>query len=274
MCNEKNGCVLTLGIDVGSSTSKCTILKNGAELLSEALIPSGTGTSGPARALEAVLGDSGFTLEDISAAAATGYGRNSMKEAAGQTYSELTCHARGAGFLCPGVRTVIDIGGQDCKVLSLSPEGRLMNFVMNDKCAAGTGRFLEVMARILELDLEDMGRLDALASARVDIASTCTVFAESEVISRLSQGVNISDLLAGIHRSVAVRAASLATRLGVTEPVFMTGGVSRNTGVLRALGQELGLQVTTHPKAQLAGALGAAICAYEDINKLERSEQK
>jgi predicted CoA-substrate-specific enzyme activase len=274
MFNDFGGRVLTLGIDIGSSTSKCAVMKNGSELLSEAMIPSGTGTSGPARALEAVFRGSGLTRTDICASAATGYGRNSVPDEAALTFSELTCHSKGAAFLCPGVRTVIDIGGQDSKVLSLSKDGRLVNFVMNDKCAAGTGRFLEVMARILELGLDEMGRLDALAEGRVDIASTCTVFAESEVISRLSQGVNISDLLAGIHRSVAVRAASLARRLGVVEPVFMTGGVSRNGGVLRALGEELGLEVITHEKAQLAGAIGAAICAYEHINNRLKGERQ
>lgn len=259
--------VLTLGIDVGSSSSKCAVMKNGVELLSDATIAAGTGTSGPARAIEAVFRSAGINSKDITETAATGYGRNSVPEAEGLTFSELTCHAKGAHFLYPGVRTVIDIGGQDCKVLSLSPDGRLLNFVMNDKCAAGTGRFLEVMARILELELQDMGPLDAMASVPVDITSTCTVFAESEVISKLSQGVDIKSLLAGIHRSVAARAASLARRLGVSEPMFMTGGVSRNAGVLRALCKELGSTVTTHPKAQLAGAIGAAVCAYEHYVK-------
>ena len=216
--------ILTLGIDVGSSTSKCVVMENGQKLLARTVIPVGTGTSGPQRAMDAVFAECGYSRADISAWAATGYGRNALADA-GATYSELSCHARGASFLRPGARTVIDIGGQDCKVLSLSADGRLQNFVMNDKCAAGTGRFLEVMARILEIGLEDMGRLDARAKTRVDITSTCTVFAESEVISRLSQGVELSDLLAGVHRSVAVRAAGLARRLGLAEPVFMTGGV-------------------------------------------------
>jgi predicted CoA-substrate-specific enzyme activase len=263
---ETSGSILTVGIDVGSSTSKCAVMKNGAELLASAVISAGTGTSGPARALEAVLASTGLRLDNLQAVTATGYGRASVKEAS-RTVSELSCHARGAAWLCPGVRTVIDIGGQDCKAMAVSPEGRLKNFVMNDKCAAGTGRFLEVMARIVEIDITDMANLDALSERRIEISSTCTVFAESEVISRLSQGVEISDLLAGIHRSVAIRAAGLLRRVGVTDPVFLTGGVSRNAGVLRALGAELGTPVLTHQHAQLAGAIGAAIYACDDLNK-------
>jgi len=159
---------------------------------------------------------------------------------------------------------VIDIGGQDCKALLISSDGQLENFVMNDKCAAGTGRFIDVMARVLELDVSELGTVDAQATGCIDISSTCTVFAESEVISRLSQGVeNIGDLVAGIHRSVAVRAAALMKRLGIVEPVFMTGGVALNKGVIRALEKELGVEIQTNSMAQYAGAIGAAIYAYE-----------
>lgn len=254
--------VLTMGIDIGSTTSKSVVMKNGNELLSQAVIPVGAGTSGPLRSIDAALKSAGITSDDIIMTAATGYGRNSLK-IANLTVSELSCHARGAWWLYPAVRTVVDIGGQDCKALSVSSGGRLEGFVMNDKCAAGTGRFLEVMAKILEADISDLGPLDEKAACRVDISSTCTVFAESEVISRLAQGVNISDLVAGIHRSVAVRAAGLAKRLKVEEPVFMTGGVAQNKGVVRALENELGVKITTDMRAQLAGAVGAAIFAYE-----------
>lgn len=264
-----NETVLTMGIDIGSTTSKCIILKNGSEIIAQAVIPVGAGTSGPSRSIIAALEEASMSISEIQIIAATGYGRNSIKSA-DLTVTELSCHAKGASWLCPGVRTVIDIGGQDCKALSLSAGGDLENFVMNDKCAAGTGRFLEVMAKILELDVSDLGSLDEKAVNRVEISSTCTVFAESEVISQLAQGVDICDLVAGIHRSVAVRAASLVKRLRTKEPVFMTGGVANNKGVVRAIEKELNVRVMTNPQAQLAGAIGAAIFAFE--HSLKRSD--
>lgn len=165
----------------------------------------------------------------------------------------------------PEVRTVLDIGGQDAKAMSVLPGGKLGGFVMNDKCAAGTGRFLEVMARILELELNALGEIDQLSTKRVDISSTCTVFAESEVISQLSQGVNIADLVSGINRAVAFRGAGLLKRLGIQEPLFMTGGVAKNHGVVRALEAELGMTIYTDARTQLAGAIGAALLAYDKI---------
>ena len=251
----------TLGIDVGSTTSKCVILRGGAEPVATSLVPAGTGTTGPRRALEEALRQTDLTREQLSALVATGYGRNSFPWA-DFTVSELSCHALGAAALMPGVRTVIDIGGQDAKVLRVNDAGRLESFLMNDKCAAGTGRFLEVMARILELDVSQLAEMDEQASGAVSISSTCTVFAESEVISHLANNVDLRDLVAGIHASVAVRTAGLARRLGITEPLGMTGGVARNAGVVRALEKELGAAIAVSPLAQLAGAYGAALCGW------------
>ena len=177
--------IYTLGIDIGSTASKCVILADGKELVSKSLIPVGAGTSGPQRAISDVLENAGLKREDMGYVLATGYGRNSMLEIADQQMSELSCHARGASFLFPEVHTVIDIGGQDVKVLQIE-NGVMTNFVMNDKCAAGTGRFLDVMARVLEVKVEDLGTLGAQSTKNVSISSTCTVFAESEVISQLS----------------------------------------------------------------------------------------
>ncbi len=254
--------IYTLGIDVGSTTSKCLILKNGTEIAASSLIPAGTGTSGPGRALAETLNDAGLKLEELAAVTATGYGRNTF-EGADFVVSELSCHALGAAALMPGVRTVIDIGGQDAKVLRVSPAGRLERFLMNDKCAAGTGRFLEVMARVLETDVSQLAEMDEKAKGVVPISSTCTVFAESEVISQLAKNVDIRDLVAGIHASVAVRTAGLARRLGVTAPVGMTGGVARNAGVVRALEKELNAPIAVSPMAQLAGAYGAALYGFK-----------
>lgn len=253
--------ILTLGIDVGSTTSKCLILKNGSDIVSSAIIPAGTGTTGPARALATALDAAGLQREQISTVTATGYGRSSF-EGADHIVSELSCHAIGAHALFPEARTVIDIGGQDAKVLRLSASGRLENFLMNDKCAAGTGRFLDVMARVLELDVGQLADMDAQAKSVVPISSTCTVFAESEVISQLAKNVNLCDLIAGIHASVAVRTAGLARRLGVMPPVVMTGGVAQNAGVVRALEKELDTTISVSPMAQLAGAYGAAIYGW------------
>jgi predicted CoA-substrate-specific enzyme activase len=262
--------VYTLGLDIGSATSKCVVLCDGSSVAGEAVISVGTGTSGPDRALEAALKSAGLAANEIASSAVTGYGRNSWK-GADFVYTELSCHARGANMLYPEVRTVLDIGGQDAKALGVLPGGRLGAFVMNDKCAAGTGRFLEVMARILEMDLSELGAVGLTSVKPAEISSTCTVFAESEVISQLSKGISVIDLAAGINRSVAVRGASLVKRLGVAEPVFMTGGVARNPGVVRALEEILGLKIQTHRLSQLAGALGAACIAHEQMRRKETS---
>jgi predicted CoA-substrate-specific enzyme activase len=258
--------IYTMGVDIGSTTSKCVILKDGTKLLSQAIIPSGTGTSGPARAISSALELARTEQGQIACTGATGYGRKTLPLADFQM-SELSCHARGARFLFPQARTVIDIGGQDAKALQLGPDGGLLNFVMNDKCAAGTGRFLEVMARVLELDLSRLAEIGAKAEHPAMISSTCTVFAESEVISQLSQNVAIPDIVAGIHRSVAVRAAGLVRRLPVVPDVVMTGGVARNGGVVHALEDELETKIQTSPLSQLAGAIGAALFALDKTTK-------
>lgn len=258
--------IYTLGIDIGSTASKCLILKNGADIVSKVVIPVGAGTSGPSRALSGALELASLTVDSINVTVATGYGRNSFENADFRV-SELTCHAIGAVAISPEVRTVIDIGGQDSKAMSISKSGTLENFVMNDKCAAGTGRFIEVMARVLELDVAELGDRDALSDSPAKISSTCTVFAESEVISQLSGGTAINDIVAGISNCVAVRAASLIKRLGMTEPVLMTGGVAQNSGVVRALERSLGVSVAVSPLAQWSGAYGAAIYGYRQAVK-------
>ena len=261
----------TLGIDVGSTASKCVILKNGKDIAAKSLIDVGAGTSGPARAIEAVLQNAGMTREQLAFTLATGYGRNSLDGIADKQMSELSCHARGAEFCFPGVRTVIDIGGQDVKVLHLE-NGTMVNFQMNDKCAAGTGRFLDVMARVLEVRVEELGMLDALSTRRVEISSTCTVFAESEVISQLSMGTDKKDIIAGIHRSVSHRVTGLVHRVGLQAPVAMTGGVAQNPGVVRALQAELGCEILTSPLTQYNGALGAALFAYQIAAKRQTQQ--
>ena len=255
--------IYTLGIDVGSTASKCIVLKDGKEIVAKSLIDVGAGTSGPQRAIEAVLNEAGMKKEDMAYTLATGYGRTSLMDGiADKQMSELSCHAKGATFLFPNVHTVIDIGGQDVKVLHID-NGAMTNFQMNEKCAAGTGRFLDVMARVLEVKVEDLGRLGAMSRKKVGISSTCTVFAESEVISQLAMGTDKCDIIDGIHRSVAHRVTGLAHRIGVVPDVVMTGGVAQNEGVVKALQDELGCPIKTSPLTQYNGALGAALLAWQ-----------
>ena len=260
------GKIYTLGIDIGSTASKCVMLADGKELVAKSLIAVGAGTSGPQRAIEEVLKTAGKTREEMSFILATGYGRNSLEGFADHQMSELSCHAKGASFLFPEVRTVIDIGGQDVKILRVE-NGAMTNFQMNDKCAAGTGRFLDVMARVLEVDVNDLGTLGAKSTKYVGISSTCTVFAESEVISQLAQDTDKCDIINGIHQSVAGRVAGLAHRVGVQDQVVMTGGVAQNQGVVTALEEQLGHKIHTSPLTQYVGALGAALFAYKKCCK-------
>jgi len=259
-----------MGIDVGSTASKCIVLKDGQEIVGKSLVSVGAGTSGPARAIREVLENCNMKREDMGYVLATGYGRNSLEGIADQQMSELSCHARGAYFLFPKVRTVIDIGGQDVKILEIE-NGMMVNFAMNDKCAAGTGRFLDVMARVLEVKVEDLAPLGAQSTVEVGISSTCTVFAESEVISQLAKGTDKRDIINGIHRSVASRVVGLAHRIGVRDEVVMTGGVAQNYGVVNALQKELGHEIYTSPLTQYNGALGAALFAYQRYQKEQKA---
>lgn len=255
-----------MGLDIGSTASKGLILKDGVEVIATSTIPSGTGTSGPERVLKELAENTGLSLNDMEKTVVTGYGRLKFEDADKQI-SELSCHARGVAFLVPGARTIIDIGGQDAKALKLDSSGRLANFVMNDKCAAGTGRFLDVMAGILETEVSELGTISERAEKEVSISSTCTVFAESEVISHLSSSETIPDIISGIHASVAGRVASLAMRVGIEDIVVMVGGVARNSGVVRAMSKALGHEIVVPELAQLTGALGAAIFAYDEYLK-------
>ena len=258
--------IYTLGIDIGSTASKCVMLADGKDIVAKSLISVGAGTSGPQRAIDEVLSAAGKKREDMAYVLATGYGRNSLMDYADKQMSELSCHAKGAHFLFPEVHTVIDIGGQDVKVLEIE-NGVMTNFAMNDKCAAGTGRFLDVMARVLEVDVKDLGRLGAMSTKYVGISSTCTVFAESEVISQLAMGTDKCDINNGIHKAIAGRVAGLAHRIGVRDQVVMTGGVAQNQGVVKALQDELGHEIHTSPLTQYNGALGAALFAFDKADK-------
>ena len=252
----------TAGVDVGAITAKTAIFDDGA-LLSTAIIFAGYDRAAAAlQVLDQALAQAGLTHEQVSRLVATGYGRVQVP-GADRTVTEITCHARGAHYLCPNVRTVIDIGGQDSKGIAVGAGGKVLDFVMNDKCAAGTGRFLEVMARALEADLSDFGRLALCVPRRARISSTCTVFAESEVITHLATGTPRAEIIAGIHEAIATRVATMVGRIPIQDAVVLTGGVARNAGVACMLEEKLGHTIVMSEHAQLAGAIGAALIARE-----------
>jgi predicted CoA-substrate-specific enzyme activase len=255
--------LLFLGTDIGSAVSKCVVLDEGADIVGKALALGGAGTEAPAGALAAALAEAGIGRAEIARAVSTGYGRN-LDASADAVLSELSCHALGAAKLFPDVRTVIDIGGQDAKVLSVSKEGMLESFVMNDKCAAGTGRFLDEMSRVLNIPIGEMASVAAGSRQEVAISSTCVVFAETEVISRLAQGADRADVLAGVFRAIAARVGALAKRKGIVPQVVMSGGVAHNEGMRAALEAEVGLPVFVSPLCQYTGALGAALYAMRE----------
>lgn len=258
--------MLTLGIDIGSASSKAVILENGTRIVRSLAVQAGTGTSGPGRVMNELFQGADFTIKDMNRIVATGYGRFSVKEADKQI-SEITCHARGIFFLHPAARTIIDIGGQDAKAISLDAHGDIVKFFMNDKCAAGTGRFLEVMSRVLEISLDRMGEEHFKAKNPAKVSSTCTVFAESEVISLLSQDIAREDILYGVHESVASKACALANRAGIQDDVVMCGGVAQNAGVVDVISRILGKTITIVPNPQLSGALGAALIGAQEVQK-------
>lgn len=250
----------TVGIDVGSITTKAVLLAGGAVAASRVLLTGYNAGQAGERVFGELLREAGAAPEAVARIVSTGYGRHSVTFAH-KAVTEIMCHAAGARFLDPSVRFVVDVGGQDSKAILLDEAGRVKNFVMNDKCAAGTGRFLEVMARALEVDLDAFGDLSLRAEASAKISSLCTVFAESEVISLIAQGEARTNIIAGIHESIGARIAAMARRVGIAEPAMMTGGVAKNGGVVRALEKALGIPVAVSPHAQVNGAIGAACLA-------------
>lgn len=249
-----------VGIDIGSLSAKAVILRDD-EMLSYAILPTLSSSESAANSVhDTALERAGLARLDISRVIATGYGRASI-DFAHKAITEITCHAVGARRLFPQARTVIDIGGQDSKVIRLSDDGRVEDFAMNDKCAAGTGRFLEVMARSLDTDLASLGNLSACSTKDVRISSTCTVFAESEVVALVARGTSKEDIIRGLHRSVAERIYGMVVRLRAEPPFVMTGGVAKNPGVVKAVEEQLAANILLPDEPQIVGALGAAIIA-------------
>ncbi len=256
------------GVDIGSTMTKVVIMNR-------AILASVIGPTGPEhrklanRVMEEALAKARLSFDDITYVVATGYGRISVPFADRQI-TEISCHARGVSHLLPEARTVIDIGGQDSKAIKLS-NGRAVDFVMNDRCAAGTGRFLETTAEGLGVKLDDMGRLSLEAKNRVEISSTCTVFAAQEVVAQLAAGVPLADIIAGLHEAIASRIYGMARRLKIEREVALTGGGAKNIGLVRALEAKLGYPVLVPPEPLLTGAIGAALLGKDIVKKAAES---
>lgn len=252
--------MISAGIDIGSITSKVVLLDDGIICGSKIGFTGYNAERAGSSIYNSLIEELGIKHENVNSIVATGYGRNSV-QFADKTYTEILCHAAGAFYNNSDIRTIIDIGGQDSKVISLSPDGNVKDFSMNDKCAAGTGRFLEVIARALEIDLENFALLSLQSVKPAAISTTCTVFAESEVISLIAKGESRENIIAGIHDSVASRLSSMVYRVGLNPPVMMTGGVAKNSGLVKAIENRLGTGVLVPESAQINGALGAALLA-------------
>lgn len=258
---------LFAGIDIGSMTTKCVIIGETDFLASRVIYTDAEPKKAGVNVLDSVLGMVGAERADISCLVGTGYGRISL-DIFNHTATELTCHTTGVRNLNPEVQGIIDIGGQDSKVIKLKPDGAIMDFALNDRCAAGTGRFLEVMARALKLEMDEFSTLYEKSLAPCPINSTCIVFAESEVISLVAQGNTKMDIAAGLHQSIAKRVGNMAKRLGIGKNTAFVGGVAKNASMRKALEDYLGIDFVSLSKdPQITGALGAAVIAKERFKK-------
>ncbi len=253
--------MFTAGIDIGSTITKI-VLKNEAGVRAAVIVPTGAEHRRMAhQVMSDALANCGLSFEEIDYIVATGYGRINVPFADKQV-TEITCHMRGVLSLFPNVRTIIDIGGQDSKGIKVK-DGRLVDFIMNDKCAAGTGRFFEVIADVLGVKLEEIGQRSLLSEHPAGISNLCTVFAEQEALLRLSEGTSIEDILAGIHKANASRIYSMVGKIKIEKDVVITGGGAKNIGLVKALEQKIGFPVVVPPEPLITGALGAALIAGE-----------
>ena len=256
------------GCDVGSLSTKAVIMQDGDIIASQVIFSKPDPAESAREIMDKVLAQAVLTQADIDYCVGTGYGRNSIPFA-NAVESEITCHGKGAQWLMPQVHMVIDIGGQDAKAIRLDDSGNVVRFAYNDRCASGTGRFLEVMAGALGVQIQDMGDISFQAKNPVAISNQCVVFAETEIISLINAGKDLADIVSGLHKSLAHRVAALANGVELDREVTMTGGVAKNQGMFTALETALGLKITPMEKAdpQIIGALGAALLARQAVNR-------
>ena len=255
--------MITAGVDIGSLTGKTVILEDN-EIIAWSLVPTTYDSAETAVfSVNEALNKAKLSLKDIDYVVSTGYGRV-VVPFANKNVTEISCHAKGATWLDPGVRTILDMGGQDCKAIRCEPGGNVTNFVMNDKCAAGVGRYLEIIAQILEIPLEQIGEVSLKYEGNpMTISSTCTVFARSEVLRSIRQGANKNNVLAGAHDALVTRAYGLLSRVGIEKELMITGGIAKNIGIVKRLEQRVGFVVKTSFEPQIVGAMGAALFAGE-----------
>lgn len=253
------------GVDVGSTQTKAVIIDERRQIVARALVDTGANVIQAAQtAFDNALQSGQLREEEVEYVVGTGYGR--YKVTFGNTQvTEISCHGRGAVHMFPGTRTVVDMGGQDTKAISVSPGGEIIDFCMNDKCAAGTGRFLGAAASALAIPLSELGATALRGERPVKITTTCTVFAESEVLSWLGKGKKIEDILLGVHQSIAARSAGLLRRVGVTDEVTFTGGVARNPAMIKTLEERLETRLNVSEESHFMGALGAALFALDHV---------
>lgn len=251
------------GVDVGSTQTKGILVNGRGEIVARGLIDTGANVSRAAeRVFDRLLEEAGVAREQVACVVGTGYGRYKVTFGDAQV-TEISCHAKGAWHTFPKTRTVLDIGGQDAKVILVGDSGEVRDFAMNDKCAAGTGRFLANAAEALGLGLGEIGEISLRARFPVRLSNVCTVFVESDILSYLAQGKKVEDILGGVHSAIAARTVALMRRVGIEPEVTFTGGVSKNVGIVRALEEKLGCPLNVSPDAHFMGAIGAALFALE-----------
>jgi len=251
------------GVDVGSTQTKAVIMKDDAQIIGRALVDTGAHvTKAAEHSFQLACREARVDPRDVGFVVGTGYGRYKITFGNAQM-TEISCHARGASHTFPATRTVIDMGGQDAKAISIGSDGQVLDFVMNDKCAAGTGRFLANAADVMGISLDEVGPLSLKGSRPVKLTTVCTVFVESDILSYLSMGKKPPDILRGVHLAIAKRTISLARRVSIEPEVTMTGGVARNVGMVQALEEILGVKLRVSSKAHFMGAIGAALFALE-----------
>ncbi len=257
--------MIVAGCDIGSLTAKAVIMEND-KILSHAVIRAKTRPSESAdEVMEMVLASAGLTMDDIACVMGTGYGREQISFV-DHVKSEISCHAKAAWHVLPSVRMIIDIGGQDAKATRLDDNGNVARYIYNDKCASGTGRFLEIMADALEVPLPEMGAMGERSTEKLQISNQCVIFAETEVVSLVNEGKETADIVSALHKAMAKRVASLAKSIEVKEDVVMTGGVAKNSGVFKALSEALNVEIKSIKgiDPQIMGAMGAALYAQEE----------
>jgi (R)-2-hydroxyacyl-CoA dehydratese activating ATPase len=255
--------MIVAGVDVGSTATKAVLVDENGRVIARALSDTGANVVRAAeKAFRKALGETGLEEWEVGYTVGTGYGRYKVPFGNAQI-TEISCHAKGAIALFPGTRTILDIGGQDTKAIRVNERGEVLDFCMNDKCAAGTGRFLSAAADVLELPLDDIGPVSLRASKVLKITNVCTVFVEAEIMNQLARGASVEEILAGVHASIAGRSIGLMRRVGLEDEITFTGGVSRNCGMVASIEGRLGRRLNVHPDAQFNGAIGAALFALE-----------